>query len=184
MSVAPGADGSDGGDDRIRRLEQRLDAVESVLAIQELKARYGALVDARFARGAVVDRDRLELLARRAADLFCEDGTWDGGPGLGIARGRTEIAARLAAPTIVFSRHFFVTPTIAETATAFRNGRIPSDVKRSPRSASQSEITPSVNPRSRSSARRSSARECAFRSKGIRPYAHASASRKSSTDAS
>jgi len=113
MSVAPGADGSDGGDDRIRRLEQRLDAVESVLAIQELKARYGALVDARFARGAVVDRDRLELLARRAADLFCEDGTWDGGPGLGIARGRTEIAARLAAPTIVFSRHFFVTPTIA-----------------------------------------------------------------------
>ncbi|HEY5110275.1 MAG TPA: nuclear transport factor 2 family protein, partial [Acidimicrobiales bacterium] len=78
-----------------------------------LKAGYAALVDARFARGAVVDRATLGDLARRAAGLFCEDGEWDGGPGLGVARGREEIAARLAAPSIVFSRHFFVTPRIA-----------------------------------------------------------------------
>ena len=102
----------DPADDRIGMLERRLDAAESVLAIQDLKARYGTLVDARFARGEVVDRDTLDGLARRTAALFCEDGTWDGGPGLGIARGRAEIAARLAEPTIVFSRHFFVAPQI------------------------------------------------------------------------
>ncbi len=102
----------DSADERIGRLEQRLDAAESVLAIQDLKARYGALVDARFARGSVVDRDVLVDLARRIAELFCEDGTWDGSPGLGVARGRAEIAARLAEPTIVFSRHFFVSPQI------------------------------------------------------------------------
>jgi hypothetical protein len=106
--------GPDGGgtDDRIGRLERRLDAAESVLAIQELKSHYGALVDARFTRGAVVDPVTLGQLARRTAELFCEDGTWDGGPGLGVARGRDEIAARLAEPTIVFSRHFFVSPRI------------------------------------------------------------------------
>ena len=42
--------------ERIDRLERRLDAAESVLAIQDLKARYATVVDARFARGAVVDR--------------------------------------------------------------------------------------------------------------------------------
>ena len=98
--------------DRLDRLEDRLDAAESVLAIQDLKARYAALVDARFTRGATVARDVLDDLAGRAADLFCEDGVWNGGPGLGTARGRVEIAARLATPTIVFSRHFFVTPRI------------------------------------------------------------------------
>ncbi len=103
----------DAADERLDRLERRLDAAESVLAIQDLKARYAAVVDARFAKGAVVGRHALDDLARRAADLFCEDGVWDGGPGLGVARGRDEIAARLAAPTLVFSRHFFVTPRIA-----------------------------------------------------------------------
>ncbi len=97
---------------RFERLERRLDAAESVLAIQDLKARYAAVVDARFAKGTVVGQDALDALARRAADLFSEDGEWDGGPGLGVARGRAEIAARLAAPTLVFSRHFFVTPRI------------------------------------------------------------------------
>ncbi|HEX7443011.1 MAG TPA: nuclear transport factor 2 family protein, partial [Acidimicrobiales bacterium] len=103
----------DAGDERLDRLERRLDAAESVLAIQDLKARYAAVVDARFAKGTVVGRPALDDLARRAADLFCEDGVWDGGPGLGVARGRAEIATRLAAPTLVFSRHFFVTPRIA-----------------------------------------------------------------------
>ena len=113
MRAAPDSSRSEGrADDRLARLEERLDAVESVLAIQDLKTRYGALVDARFSRGAVVDRDRLDDLARRTAALFCEDGTWDGGPGLGVARGRNEIAARLAEPTIVFSRHYFVAPQI------------------------------------------------------------------------
>jgi len=43
--------------DRVGRLEERLDHAESVLALHELKARYGELVDARFARGAPVAPD-------------------------------------------------------------------------------------------------------------------------------
>ena len=110
----------EGPADRLDRIEQRLDRAESTLALHELKARCGDLVDARFERGAPVDPDRLADLARRAAALFTEDGVWDGGPALGVARGRDEIAARLAAPTLVFSRHLFVKPRLAvdgDTAT-------------------------------------------------------------------
>jgi SnoaL-like domain len=47
--------------------------------------------------------------------LFTEDGEWNGGPVLGVARGRRAIAARLAEPTLTFSRHFFVRPRITVT---------------------------------------------------------------------
>jgi hypothetical protein len=98
---------------RVDDLSRRVDAAESSLALQELKARYACLVDARFARGEVVARSRLDELAAAAAALFTEDGVWDGGPALGVARGRDEIAARLAEPTLVFSRHLFVQPRLA-----------------------------------------------------------------------
>ena len=55
---------------------------------------------------------RLGDLALRVAELFTEEGVWDGGPGLGVATGRPAIAARLRQPTLVFSRHFFVNPRI------------------------------------------------------------------------
>jgi hypothetical protein len=97
---------------RVDALARRVDAAESTLALHELKARYAELVDARFARGAVVDRPRLDELATAAAALFTEDGVWDGGPALGVARGRGQIAARLAEPTLVFSRHLFVQPRL------------------------------------------------------------------------
>ena len=94
-------------------LGRRLDAVEAVLAIEKLKAHYGDLVDQRFVRGEVVDGARLEVLAQAIASLFSEDAEWDGGPALGVAVGRDAIAARMAAPTISFSRHFFVRPRIS-----------------------------------------------------------------------
>ena len=97
---------------RIDDLERRVDATESVLALHQLKARYAELVDSRFLRGGLVDAERLGEVAGAAAELFTEDGIWDGGPGLGVARGREEIAARLAEPTLVFSRHLFVKPRI------------------------------------------------------------------------
>ena len=62
--------------------------------------------------GRVVDRPGLERLAHEAAALFTEDGTWDGGPGLGRVTGRRDIAARLSAPTLDFSRHLFLKPDI------------------------------------------------------------------------
>ena len=93
-------------------VQQRLADVESVLAIQSLKARYGALVDERFVKGAVIDAVALARVADDIAALFTEDGVWDGGPGLGQAIGRAEIAVRLRQPTLVFSRHFFLNPRI------------------------------------------------------------------------
>jgi SnoaL-like domain len=94
-------------------LRHRVDAAEGVLQIQELKARYGELVDARCAGGSLVPPDELERLGRDIAALFTEDGVWDGGPALGRAVGREEIAARLATPSLDFSRHLFVKPRIS-----------------------------------------------------------------------
>jgi len=106
---------------RVEALTARVDAAEAVLAIQGLKAHYAEVVDARFVRGRPVADAHMAELAAEAASLFVEDGVWDGGPGLGVARGRAAIAARLAAPTLTFSRHLFVTPRIevdGATATA------------------------------------------------------------------
>jgi SnoaL-like domain len=102
-------------------LRHRVGASESVLAIQSLKARYGELVDRRFARGAVVDPVTLAEVADAIAALFTHDGVWDGGPGLGSVTGRQSIAAHLREPTLTFSRHFFLNSRIAvdgETAQA------------------------------------------------------------------
>lgn len=93
-------------------LRARVDATEAVLAIQAMKARYGELVDRRFSRGAMLDDATVGALAEEIASLFTEDGTWDGGRALGVARGRAEIAARLRSSTLTFSRHFFLKPLI------------------------------------------------------------------------
>jgi hypothetical protein len=100
----------------VERLARRLDDAESVLAIQSLKARYGALVDSRFVGGRVVDGPTCRAIGAAIAELFTPDGVWDGGPALGVAVGREEIAARLAAPTVRFARHWFVQPAITVEA--------------------------------------------------------------------
>ena len=97
---------------RLDAVERRLAAVEGVLAIHELKARYADLVDQRFVAGAVVAAPVLHRLADDIAALFTDDGVWDGGRSLGVATGRDAIAARLRQPTLVFSRHLFVNPRI------------------------------------------------------------------------
>jgi len=96
----------------VASLQTRLATAESILAIQDLKARYGDLVDQRFSAGAVVDPTTLARVADAVASLFTRDGVWDGGPGLGIASGRYAIADRLRDPTLTFSRHFFLNPRI------------------------------------------------------------------------
>jgi hypothetical protein len=99
--------------DEVAGLRRRVEAAESVIQLQELKARYGELVDRRFSAGQVVDGDTLRLISEEAAQLFTEDGIWDGGPGLGRQIGREAIADRLAEPTLTFSRHLFVKPRIS-----------------------------------------------------------------------
>jgi hypothetical protein len=98
--------------EEVAALRRRVDASEAVLEIQTLKARYGELVDRRFVAGRVVDPPTLRALAAATAELFTEDATWDGGPGLGRVTGREAIAERLAAPTLDFSRHLFIKPNI------------------------------------------------------------------------
>jgi len=93
-------------------LRARVAAAEGVLAVHELKARYAALVDARYEGGGPVAPERLAELAEAIADLFTPDAVWDGGPALGVAEGREAIAARMRAPTLLFSRHFFLSPRI------------------------------------------------------------------------
>ena len=97
---------------QVAELRERVDATESVQAIHSLKARYAELVDARFSKGALVPAARLDEAAAGIAALFTEDGVWDGGPALGVATGRDEIAARMREPTLLFSWHFFLKPRI------------------------------------------------------------------------
>ena len=93
-------------------LRARVERAEAVVAIQNLKARYAQLVDERYVRGRVADAELLAARAGAIAALFSEDGVWDGGPTLGVSRGRAEIAARMRAPTLQFSWHFFLKPRI------------------------------------------------------------------------
>jgi hypothetical protein len=97
---------------QIAALRERVERSEAALAIHELKARYARLVDERYVRGAVAPAEVVAARAEAIAALFTEDGVWDGGPALGVARGRGEIAARMRAPTLAFSWHFFVKPRI------------------------------------------------------------------------
>src|SRR5437667_12874694 len=96
----------------LRDLRARVEAAEAVLAIHELKARYADLVDRRYSRGALVSEDRLAELGDAIAATFAADGAWDGGPVLGKAHGRDEIATLMRASTLRFARHCFVKPRI------------------------------------------------------------------------
>jgi hypothetical protein len=97
---------------QVAELRVRVEAAESVQAIHGLKARYAQLVDERYVRGKVAPEEKVAAVAEQIAALFTEDGVWDGGPALGVSSGRAEIAARMRAPTLLFSWHFFLKPQI------------------------------------------------------------------------
>ena len=93
-------------------LETRLARLEAEAEIRRLKARYGALVDARYGRDGPRPRPEIEPLAREIAELFTEEAVWDGGAGLGLCRGRDAIRERFLEPTLRFSWHYFVKPCL------------------------------------------------------------------------
>jgi len=98
---------------RVAALEARLRAAEDLDALRRLKARYGKLLDRRYARrGGLRPPGEVEPLAREAAALFTADAVWDGGPGLGVCEGREAIFERLAHSTLQFAWHFFVKPDL------------------------------------------------------------------------
>jgi len=93
-------------------LRARVEALEAAEAVRRLKARYAELVDARYAGGGPLPAEQLAPLAAQIAALFTEDAVWHAGGRLGVCRGRDEIRARMAEPTLLFSRHYFVNPAI------------------------------------------------------------------------
>ena len=99
-------------EETVRALEARLARLEAEEEIRRLKARYGALVDARYGRDGPRPRAEIEPIAGEIAGLFTEDAVWDGGAGLGVCRGRDAIRERFLEPTLRFSWHYFVKPSI------------------------------------------------------------------------
>jgi hypothetical protein len=99
-------------EETVRALEARVARLEAEEEIRRLKARYGALVDARYGRDGPRPRAEIEPIAAEIGALFTEDAVWDGGAGLGVCRGRAAIRERFLAPTLRFSWHYFVKPSI------------------------------------------------------------------------
>ena len=99
-------------EETVRALEARLARLEAEEEIRRLKGRYGALVDARYGSDGPRPRAEIEPIANQIAELFTEAAVWDGGPGLGVCRGRAAIRERFLAPTLRFSWHYFVKPRI------------------------------------------------------------------------
>ncbi len=98
--------------DRLEALEGRLRRLEDAEALRALKWRYAELADARYRDGAPLDGEALARLADELAALFTEDAVWDGGPALGVCRGRSAIRERFLSPTLHFSRHYFANPRL------------------------------------------------------------------------
>ena len=84
----------------LEALERRVQQLEDLEAIKQLKARYAAYCDANY------DADAL-------ADLFTEDAIWDGGL-LGYNEGREAIRQffRGSSQRIAFALHYIVSPLI------------------------------------------------------------------------
>ena len=82
-------------------LEARIQRLEDIEAIRQLKAHYCAACDDSY------DADRL-------AALFTEDAVWDGGRTFGVAEGREAIRAhfRGASDRVTIARHQVMNPII------------------------------------------------------------------------
>ena len=96
----------------LRALEQRIQKLEDIEAIKDLKARYAAACD---------DKYNPEKMGK----LFTRDAVWDGGKEFGAYKGRAAIKRffRKVSKDIVFAAHYFVQPVIkvrkqGDTATA------------------------------------------------------------------
>lgn len=93
-------------------LRTRVTSLEAFQAIQNLKARYGALADRRYTRKGPRSEVEIAAAADELVQLFTADAVWDGGATLGVAEGHDAIRARFLAPTLQFSWHYFVKPEI------------------------------------------------------------------------
>ena len=98
----------------LKELEDRIQVLEDLEAIKKLKAKYGHLCDARYDLQTMTMKKEaeVEVIARHIANLFSEEGVWDGGEKLGVARGREKIYQRFKESAFKFAVHYFVMPDI------------------------------------------------------------------------
>jgi hypothetical protein len=85
----------------LEELEKRVQLLEDVYSIQNLKAKYCQLADDNYNPEETIK-------------LFTEDGVWDGGQIFGTHRGKEAIKAFLtqAGKDVVFAVHYSMTPEI------------------------------------------------------------------------
>ena len=95
-------------------LADRLDRLESLAAIQSLKARYGALADAKYtADYARVDADTMRQVAWQQAQCFTDNAVWEAGEGFGANRvGRDALFAWFQQSPWCFAVHYYGSPVI------------------------------------------------------------------------
>lgn len=85
----------------LNELKKRIQRLEDMEAIKDLKARYAAVCDDKYN-------------PEKGIKLFTEDGVWNGGKDFGIHKGRAAIKKFFeeVSKNIVFAVHYFVQPTI------------------------------------------------------------------------
>ena len=82
-------------------LEERIQALEDIQALKDLKARYAAVCDDKYN-------------PEEAAKLFTEDAVWDGGEDFGVHKGKQAIKDffKGVSENLVFAVHYFMQPLI------------------------------------------------------------------------
>lgn len=85
----------------IEALAKRIQILEDIESIKDLKALYAEVCDDKYN-------------PKRMADLFTDDAVWDGGDHFGVHHGRSAVIKFFAgvSDTIVFARHYFVQPRL------------------------------------------------------------------------
>ena len=85
----------------LKALEKRIQVLEDIEAIKNLKAEYAAVCDDKYN-------------PPKGAKLFTQDGVWNGGKAFGVHKGRKAIQKFFegVAQNIVFAVHFFLQPII------------------------------------------------------------------------
>jgi len=86
---------------QLKALEKRVQVLEDIEAIKNLKARYAAVCDDKYN-------------PPKGVKLFTQDAVWDGGKDFGVHKGRAAIKKFFegVAQNIVFAVHYFLQPTI------------------------------------------------------------------------
>ncbi len=83
----------------IEELAGRIQRLEDIEAIKQLKARYARACDDNYNAGEL-------------ASLFTEDAVWDGRPLFGVYRGRQAIYEHFKKASLIFAVHYFTSPDI------------------------------------------------------------------------